>query len=361
MKTIQRFAILFATSRISHAQIAATTASPSMSPLAAAAATVTPTTITTVSESPTSISASPSMSSTATDSPTSSLPATTMVPTPGATVETTVAASASAIPTMLPTMAASPSTTTIDANNTIDTTSPCSQLQVGDVFLTLMNSQDPNSMAFFTLANVPTSVNTLYVTDQAWNGSAFMGNGEATLAYSIPASSVGIDGETFEGIGVGALFSYGFETEDDARWSVVDGNASDTLFNLNLAGDTVLVYCLKTDGTPHFLSGFSYAPSGWVDAGLAAEEYGGVDSALPDELAVNGSVAVPYFQNNIFIGDSSSATTKEELMQTYQQASNYKGTNDATYELPILTSGSRAGEGWLFMAAAVAIFGFLCV
>ena len=167
--------------------------------------------------------------------------------------------------------------------------------------------------------------------------------------YSIPNATTDLNGETFEGIGVGGLFSYGFGVEDD-RWTVLE-SGSDSVFNLGLSGDTILVYCLKTDGTPHFLSGFSYAPSGWVDAGLADEEYGAQDSALPDDLAVNGSVAVPYFQNNLYNGASSSITTKGELLKSYMEPANYEGSNDMLYQLPILTSG--AASGWMMVPLAV--------
>lgn len=134
---------------------------------------------------------------------------------------------------------------------------------------------------------------------------------------------------------MGALFSYGFGNDTD--WRILE---SEDIFNLNVAGDTLLVYCLKTDNTPHFLSGFSYTPNGWLEPGLSEDEYGAENSALPEGLAVNGSVAVPYFQNYVFVGESSTATTQGELLMLYMDPTNYQGSNDVRYELPVLNDGS---------------------
>lgn len=158
------------------------------------------------------------------------------------------------------------------------------------------------------------------------------------LQFTVPETSIGVNGKIFKGIGVGSLFSYGFGEDDDKQWALVEENS---VFNLNVGGDTVLVYCLNADGSPHFLSGFSYAPDGWLEPGLTAEEYGGIDSSLPDELSVNGSVAVPYFQNYMYAGESSSITTKEELVQAFGNPSNYEGQNEIPYLMPTVTS-----EAW---------------
>lgn len=51
---------------------------------------------------------------------------------------------------------------------------------------TLMNSDDPDSFAIFALATIPPTVGSIYVTDQAWNGSHFLTNsGEVTLEVSV--------------------------------------------------------------------------------------------------------------------------------------------------------------------------------
>jgi hypothetical protein len=149
---------------------------------------------------------------------------------------------------------------------------------------------------------------------------------------------------TSPGLGVGALFSYGFNVSDD-RWKQVDPQSP---FQLNVAGDTILVYCMQSDGSPHFLSGFSYAPTGWMAAGLTADAYGGTGSSLPSELSVNGSVAVKYFPNNVFNGASSSSTTQDQLLKSYQDPSNYVGANNMRYQLPALTSSADKSRGyWL--------------
>ena len=63
-------------------------------------------------------------------------------------------------------------------------TNACSELEAGDVVVTLMNSDNPDQLAFFALTTVSPEVDTIFVTDQAWNGTSFMGNEEGTMAVS---------------------------------------------------------------------------------------------------------------------------------------------------------------------------------
>jgi hypothetical protein len=63
-------------------------------------------------------------------------------------------------------------------------TNACSELEAGDVVVTLMNSDNPDQLAFFALTTISPEVDTIFVTDQAWNGTAFMGNEEGTMAVS---------------------------------------------------------------------------------------------------------------------------------------------------------------------------------
>lgn len=69
------------------------------------------------------------------------------------------------------------------------TPNECQSLEPGDIQIVLFNSDDPDQVAFYTLNNFPQDVGTLYVTDQPWNGTHLLENGEGTIAVSWSHSS----------------------------------------------------------------------------------------------------------------------------------------------------------------------------
>lgn len=50
-------------------------------------------------------------------------------------------------------------------------TADCARVQPGDLQIWALNAVDPDEIAFFTVATIPASVGTLYLTDNAWNGT----------------------------------------------------------------------------------------------------------------------------------------------------------------------------------------------
>jgi len=68
-----------------------------------------------------------------------------------------------------------------------------------------------------------------------------------------------------------------------------------------------------------------------AEPGLSEEKYGTERSALPDQLAVNGSIALPYYQNYIY--NTAEGTRKDELILEYKNVSNYEGSNDMRFDL----------------------------
>ena len=50
----------------------------------------------------------------------------------------------------------------------------CSTLRAGDTPVFLVNSDDPDQIIFYTLANIDADIEYLYVTDNAWNGENFV-------------------------------------------------------------------------------------------------------------------------------------------------------------------------------------------
>lgn len=66
------------------------------------------------------------------------------------------------------------------------TTTPnaCSTLRAGDLPIYLFNSDDPDQIIFYALADIDADVEFLYVTDNAWTGTALLSN-EGTMRVSI--------------------------------------------------------------------------------------------------------------------------------------------------------------------------------
>ena len=53
------------------------------------------------------------------------------------------------------------------------TPNTCSNLKPGDIPIFLVNSDNPDQVVFFPLADISPSIGSLYVTDNAWTGTAF--------------------------------------------------------------------------------------------------------------------------------------------------------------------------------------------
>jgi len=149
----------------------------------------------------------------------------------------------------------------------------------------------------------------------------------------------------------GYLFAYGFEVTN-VDWVADDSGATGT-FDLGQAGDSILVYCIDADSNPRFIMGFSFAPGGWADPGLSADEYGPERSALPDDLKEHGNVAVPYFQNNIYNGTTSAQ--KADLLDLFADPTNYDGSNTIRYDIEQLNTSGGLSVGFGFSALAGAV------
>lgn len=65
----------------------------------------------------------------------------------------------------------------------------CSLLQPGDLPIFMFNSQNPDLVLFFPLAIIGASVGSLFLTDRAWNGTAFVGE-EGIVEVSVSEGKV---------------------------------------------------------------------------------------------------------------------------------------------------------------------------
>lgn len=72
------------------------------------------------------------------------------------------------------------------------TPNACSALLPGDLPVFILNSDDPDSVLFYSLADLPEELDSLFITDRPWDGEKFVGD-EGTLEVSKPASSSGIE------------------------------------------------------------------------------------------------------------------------------------------------------------------------
>jgi endonuclease I len=63
---------------------------------------------------------------------------------------------------------------TLPTNSPTATPNDCSALQAGDVPVFVLNSDAPDQVVLFPLAEIPPSVGSIYITDNAWNGTHFI-------------------------------------------------------------------------------------------------------------------------------------------------------------------------------------------
>lgn len=68
-------------------------------------------------------------------------------------------------------------------NSPTATPNACSSIRSGDLPIFLMNSDDPDQIVFFPLADIDPDIEYLYVTDNAWNGNDFI-NTEGVMRVS---------------------------------------------------------------------------------------------------------------------------------------------------------------------------------
>jgi hypothetical protein len=185
----------------------------------------------------------------------------------------------------------------------------------------LVNSQDPDQVAFLTLEAISPDVQYIYMTVDVWDGKQFLYQ-KGHIRRAVPSQSVStIDGRSCQGFCAGTIFGYGFPTDTGMWFPRADVPQSEG-FSLSIGGAALLAYCLAANGQPYFLSGFNYAPYDWSPPGLPAVNYTAKPSSLPDGLKTQGAVKVPYFQNYIF-GKTGIGGNPDQLVAVYDDPSNY--------------------------------------
>jgi hypothetical protein len=216
-------------------------------------------------------------------------------------------------------------------------TADCARVQTGDLQIWALNAVEPDEIAFFTVATIPASVGTLYLTDNAWNGTHLV-DAEGTRTVRVFCCCVHTVNENAlllgilifvslqslpqqftipsEGLAVNQLFGY-FGSNKDEEWPLMNNSKS---FALNPDGDNLFVYCLDDTDTPNFIVGMTWSEGGWrSDCG---EDCGIEGSALPESLA---GVAVTGFPNWRYAGPTLAEPT--ELKAAMGDTANWEGSS----------------------------------
>lgn len=130
------------------------------------------------------------------------------------------------------------------------------------------------------------------------------------------------------GIAKGSVFGCGPNLSFGNQWEVADGG-----FALAAGGDAVLIYCKDSveDETVQHLAAFSFNGE-WETSGLEEDDYETGTSALPDDLAPLGAIALPHFDNYIYEG-STLEGTKAQLQSALMESSNWKGSNSERFSV----------------------------
>jgi len=180
----------------------------------------------------------------------------------------------------------------------------CSFLRPGDLPIVLFNSDDPDQIIFYALADLEADVEFLFVTDNAWNGSALFDN-EGTYRFSIPE----------KGVAAGESFGFGENSSLSENWELFGD------FELDTDGDQVFIYCLDADNLPNFLWGLSYNGA-WVDTnGTEDSAYGTNSSALPESLEILGNTVLNHSDNCVYRGALEGRKT--ELQAQFMDPTNF--------------------------------------
>lgn len=197
----------------------------------------------------------------------------------------------------------------------------CNDLEPGDLPIFLMNSNDPDQVVFVPLVDIPQGVGVLYLTDNAWNGTAFIAN-EGTMKFTIPP----------EGLPAGQVFGLGEPSPYAELWTPMEGSNP---FDIQTMGDNLFIYCLDLDNLPNFLFGFTNNGP-WYEPGLSADEYGSGHSALPESLAQAGSIFLSTHGDNcVYVGPLQRNMEKSELQETMIDPENFDCINGTRFQLDL--------------------------
>ena len=129
------------------------------------------------------------------------------------------------------------------------------------------------------------------------------------------------------GLQAGDVFGYNVKFPNDRGTWETTGT-----FDISASSpDSMLVYCLNADAQPHFLSAVTTNRQ-FSEPG--ADSYSPSETAVPEMLADDGQLALPFQPNYLYIGPRDG--NRDELVALFEDPANFEG-RDTPYE--IVTSG----------------------
>lgn len=212
------------------------------------------------------------------------------------------------------------------------TPNECSNIRPGDIQFYMLNSNNvptgnetATQIVFYPLDGIPLSIESIYVTNQAWDGTSFVPSTQVTddtstigtIQYKLPIT----------GIEPGVAFGYGITIPNTTSGIWTQMNESSPFILSNINGNNMFIYCLNADNIPQFIGGLINNKQGnWSDAGLPT--YYTNESALPTQLSTSGEgyIALPFYPNYVYNGPEYGLRT--ELVQSFMNISNYQGSNN---------------------------------
>ena len=147
-----------------------------------------------------------------------------------------------------------------------------------------------------------------------------------------------------EGIKAATVFGYGDCVDLGDNWTAT--NANDP-FDFSARGDQIFLYCLASDGRPHFIWGLSYNGD-WAPKNLT--DYGTNTSALPDELVEQGNVALPHCDNYLWTDPTPNMVGNRTTQRAkFLDPLNYQCDNEMRFELTLgeCASANNVATSWL--------------
>jgi len=196
-----------------------------------------------------------------------------------------------------------------------------------DIYIWLLNSDDPDTVAMYTFRDFPEGLRELYMTDNPWNGTQFVEstpNVDGTLKLTIPEG----------GIQAGTPIGYGgTELEFANDWETVQGN-----FSLSSGGDGIFLYCINGKGEQKPLLAFSHKAVLQPD-GL--EYYNESSSSYPyDDLGELGLQNIVLNSANVLFNRTSVPDTvsSADLKIALRDPAYWIGSNDSRFDVESLSS-----------------------
>lgn len=189
----------------------------------------------------------------------------------------------------------------------------CDNITIGNFYFLSVNSIDSASeVSIFGFEDLPPDLD-LYLTDNAWTGESFATD-EGIMVLTTPP----------QGIPAGMAFGLGPSTtayQYGQDWMNAQG-----VFSLSTEGDQVFLFCISAQQVVRPVAAISYNGP-FQPAGLAS--YGTNESALPDSLALNGTLVLPHEDRWMYVGPDvlEMNALKDAIQDT---ATNWEGNSDGS-------------------------------